>query len=180
MALPKRTKNEIQVIVQEFRARCAEAGFIKDDGGVDLRWVLEHFPILCPGWSFEPVDRDEMRAEYVGLTKPDLRLMQLVNHAYEGVCRGEEEHLFTAAHEIGHVMLHSDLELARSHPVRNTVSISEDIEQEADEFARQLLGFDSPANEHAMREALRLFSRVMSKPIQIRFGAGKKKAHGSP
>lgn len=175
MALPKRTQNEIKQIVQEFCAKCAEAGLVDEDGNVDLKRVFEHLPRLYPGWSFEPVEREDLRADYVALTLADKRIIQMVCHAYEGLCRGEEEHMFTGAHEIAHMLMHSNVELARSEPMWNSVSISEEIENEADEFARLLLGYDSPANEHANCEALRLIAKVMKTSINISWGRKKEK-----
>lgn len=176
MALPKRSPNEIKLIVQEFRAKCEKAGLIDDDGNVDLKRVFEHLHRLYPGWSFEPVEREDLRADYVALTIAGKRIIQMVCHAYDGMCRGEEEHLFTAAHEVGHMVMHSDVELARSEPMRDSVSISEEIENEADEFARLLLGYDSPAHEHAKCEALRFIAKLMKTPIHIPWSRAKEKS----
>lgn len=170
MALPKRSKAEVCEVARNFKRKCAAAGLLNDNGSIDLKRVFEDLSTVAPGWSFEPVERDEMRKGYVGLTQPERKVIQLLNGVYEGLCRDEEEHCFTGAHELGHMLMHDDVELARTEPIADSVSLSAELEEEADEFARQLLGYDSPAQEHACREAWRIISRFMTKPIKL----GKK------
>lgn len=167
MALPKRSKAEICEIAKRFKDSCATAGLLDDDGTVDIKRVLEDLHLVSDGWSFEPVERGELRKGYVGLALPERKVIQLLNNVYEGLCQEEKHHIFTAAHEFGHMLMHHDVELARTEPVFDSVSISEAVEEEADEFARQLLGYDSPAHEHAFQEVVKLINKFVKKPFTL-------------
>lgn len=86
----------------------------------------------------------EAMGPLLGETRPALKTIALRNDVYEGMCVQEREHLFTAAHELGHMVMHSEVAFARREPDNPLMLMS--FEQEADLFAEALLGFDSPAN----------------------------------
>lgn len=152
MSTNPRSKAEICKNVDEFKDRCGRAGLITDKGQVDLKFVLEYLPELFDGWYFVPVATEEMKKGCLGLTLPEFKRIELREDVYEGLCNGEREHYFTGAHELGHMVLHGNLMLARTERQRDSVSLASGYEREADEFAKQLLGYDSKAAYHAAAE----------------------------
>lgn len=150
--MTKKTKAEICEHVRQFRERCAVYGLLDANGVPDLPRVYEYLPYIWSGWSFIPKEHGDM-GNRLGATSPGKKLIALRNDVYEGMCQGEKEHLYTAAHELGHMVMHEELVLARWETCHPNEKIDEEmeVEAEADAFATELLGFQSPANQHALR-----------------------------
>lgn len=148
-----RSKAEICDFAQKFKAIGAAFGFVTEKGALDLKSCYEYLQYLWQDWHFIVLEKEEM-GQLLGETRPASKTIVLRNDVYTGMCRGEPEHCFTAAHELGHMMLHSELAFARRETAHNPLEIIS-IEQEADTFAESLLGFDSPANVR-MREVVKL------------------------
>ena len=138
-----RTKAQICEEARKFKAECAKFGFVTESGSLDLRYVYEYLEHVQPGWDMIPLEKEEMGI-LLGETRPSEKIIALRNDVYEGMCKGEREHQFTAAHELGHMVMHGNLAFARME--RNIPLMLVSYEQEADIFAEALMGFDSPAN----------------------------------
>lgn len=162
--MTKKSKAEICEFVHQFKKACAVHGLIEADGALDLPRIYENLPSLWGGWDFVVKEHDEM-GEYLGTTNPRKKLISLRNDVYEGLCNGDKEHQYTAAHELGHMVLHSEMEFARREGGANR-SMS-DVEDEADDFATVLLGFDSPANESAIAQVIELIERLQGKSSSL-------------
>lgn len=159
-----RTKAQICEEAQKFKAACAKYGFVTESGSLDLKNVYEYLEHVWPDWNMVPLERNDMGI-LLGETRPADKIIALRNDVYEGMCRGEQEHLFTAAHELGHMVMHSNLAFARMEADSQFILVS--YEKEADLFAEALLGFDSPANIK-MRSTLEKLLNTLKFP-------GKKK-----
>ena len=123
MSTHPRNRTEICKKVSDFKDRCASAGLLSDGGQVDLKFVLEYLPELFDGWYFRPVAAEEMQKRCLGLTLPEFKRIELREDVYVGLCKGESEHCFTGAHELGHMILHGNLMLARTERQRDSVSL---------------------------------------------------------
>lgn len=116
-------------------------------------WSIENltfFPIvkiysglemMVDGASFEVFEEEEMGEDH-GLTYPDRKLIQLRNDVYEGACRGLPRDRFTLCHELGHLLMHKNMAMARVDPDQPP-PIYRNSEWQADMFASYLL---MPAN----------------------------------
>lgn len=75
--------------------------------------VIERvLPQLDPEFHFEVWDSDEMGEDH-GLTIPGHRMIVLRSDVYDGACDGKGRDRLTAAHELGHYLLHHDAGLHR-------------------------------------------------------------------
>ncbi|GLQ93478.1 ImmA/IrrE family metallo-endopeptidase [Dyella acidisoli] len=112
-----------------------------------LRWEKPYFPIaqfmelglptLWPDYEFQVVERQMMPSEH-GLTYPDKRLVLIREDVYEGALRGAGRDRFTMAHELGHLLLHTNVGMAR-HVQKGTIPAYRDSEWQANAFAGALL-----------------------------------------
>ena len=107
----------------------------------------EEFPIIEFVESYLPQIFDEfiLHVEEVnvmnnnhGLTDVKSGTIRLREDVYNGACDGKGRDRFTIAHELGHLLLHSqdNLELARSD---NEIKAYENPEWQANRFAAELL-----------------------------------------
>lgn len=158
-----RSKAQICECARIFKAACAQFGFVTESGALDLKNVYEYLEHVWIGWSMVVLEKDEM-GRLLGEARPALKTIALRNDVYEGMCEGEQEHLFTAAHELGHMVMHSDVVFARREPDDPIMLVS--FEQEADIFAEALLGFDSPANVQMKRTVEELLASMKKKPTK--------------
>ncbi|TYK76471.1 hypothetical protein FSY45_07475 [Comamonas sp. Z1] len=88
----------------------------------------------------------------LGFTDPVRKIIALRVDVYDGMCNGEKEHQYTAAHELGHMVMHGEMVFARLEK-NNPMGIV-NVEVEADDFAVELLGFSSPAQEDMLHKLL--------------------------
>src|SRR5690606_39240987 len=114
----------------------------------DLRITSDAFPIahflelgmpqIFKGFSFEPWSMEEMGTNH-GLTIPAENKIVLREDVYEGMCRGVGRDRFTAAHEVGHYLMHRDVPI-RFHRAEGTrLKAFVDSEWQANRFAGALL-----------------------------------------
>lgn len=149
--MPQKTKAQICDFVNNFRERCGNFGFIEGNGEINLALVLEYLEYIWDGWSFNVADHDEMGA-LLGKACPAEKLITLRLDVYEGAVNRHPEHCFTVAHELGHMVMHSDFAFARREGPEPGSPELLNVEQEADFFAETLLGFNSPFIEDAVEQ----------------------------
>lgn len=92
--------------------------------------------------------RDEMR-EAEGFTCPKGEFIQLREDVYDGACNGEGRARFTAAHELGHFVMHTNIPLTRAR-LGDNVQHYRLAEPQANQFAAELLmpdGFIDPFDD---------------------------------
>lgn len=159
--MTRKSKAEICESVQQLKSVCAEWGFMDADGSLVLKLVYEHLQIIWPGWLMLVRERDEMGA-HLGITNPFKKTIALRDDVYRGMCAGDPEHCFTAAHELGHMVMHSEVTFARMEK-RSGIEMVE-FEGEADSFAIELLGFDSPANQNVLQQLKHLLESIKLQP----------------
>lgn len=112
----------------------------------DLKIQSDSFPIVellelimpraFPGFVFEVRDRSEMGNNH-GLTIPKENAIVLRDDVYDGACEGKGRDRFTAAHELGHYLMHRDLPI-QFHRA-GTLAAYKDSEWQANTFAGALL-----------------------------------------
>lgn len=73
-----------------------------------------------------------------GETFPDAGVIRIRDDVYEGAWNNQGRDRFTLAHELGHLVLHSGVALARG-PGSGNHKLYEDSEWQADTFAAELL-----------------------------------------
>lgn|GEM_PF-6694572 len=158
-------KKEAQICnsVKLFRAKCGEFGLIEENGQIDLAGALEYLERIWDEWGF-CVEENEVMGNLLGKACPSNKMITLRRDVYDGLAKRDPEHTFTVAHELGHMVMHSELEFARREgefPPENTLR---DVEEEADLFAQTLLGFNSPLAEQAKQiqeEVLQMFDKIL-------------------
>lgn len=110
---------------------------------VDIIKILEHaLPHVYKNYNYEIVDVDEM-GETLGKYLPDKNLIMIRQDVYEGAIDGDGRHRFTIAHEIGHFMLHNNINSALQRTndsyEKEEIKPYENPEWQADCFAAELL-----------------------------------------
>lgn len=97
-----------------------------------LEFVLPHFE-----YTVEICENASMKESYA-LTLPDEKTLKLREDVYELAVHGFPRHLFTIAHEIGHIIFHDNesISFARTD---EKIKTFEDPEWQANTFAAELL-----------------------------------------
>lgn len=99
--------------------------------------VLEFvMPLAFPGFNLEVADQQQMGPNH-GLTIPAENVIRLREDVYDGLVEGRGRDRFTAAHELGHYLMHRDVPIqfhraGQLKPYR-------DSEWQANSFAGALL-----------------------------------------
>jgi len=150
----RKSKAEICEYVHQFSTACAQFALTEHDGKLDLPKVYEYLSHVWGGWQPIVLEKEEM-GDRLGFTDPVRKIIALREDVYDGMCSGEKEHLYTAAHELGHMVMHGEMVFARLEK-SNPMGIV-NVEVEADDFAVELLGFSSPAQEDMLHK---LFARL--------------------
>ncbi|WP_114192496.1 ImmA/IrrE family metallo-endopeptidase [Edaphovirga cremea] len=94
-------------------------------------------PQLIPGFMFEAGDINDMGGTH-GLTYPQENRLILREDIYEGALNGNGRDRMTAAHELGHLLLHKNIAFARAAPGVN-IRAFESSEWQAKCFSGELL-----------------------------------------
>lgn len=125
-------------VIRNF-AEKIRATFVKDNvNEFPIMDVLEfRLHVLIPDFVLEVMDAEEMDNDE-GRTIHGANKIILRRDVYEGAWSAKGRDRFTASHELGHLLLHSQVTFARmessqSHPIYR------DSEWQADEFASTLL-----------------------------------------
>lgn len=129
-----RSRDSIQTLADHFRLQLR----FHDKPFFDVIKVFElALPVLVDDYNYEILPREEM-GELHGRTYPERHCIQLREDVYNRATDGKGRDRFTVAHEIGHLLLHTDTSFARSNTA-TTWKRYEDSEWQADVFAGQLL-----------------------------------------
>jgi IrrE N-terminal-like domain len=151
--VPPRSKRAIfdlaATVRQAFAPMLGHRGFLPIDR------VYEVMHKMLPRFEFEVCDRSEMGDDH-GQTFPNTRLIKLREDVYTGMCTGVGRDRFTAAHELGHLFMHSGVKFSRADPSAKPYLNSE---WQADNFASALL-----------IDEMRLDECISIEDVQIAFG----------
>lgn len=108
---PPMKRSEIRHIAQQFRNICQ----ISDKPYADVVRLLEADILRLVGFDWEIVGQEELVDEH-GLTLLNEKFVLIREDVYEGAINGSGRDRMTIAHEMGHAILHSDVQLARMSP----------------------------------------------------------------
>ena len=123
---------------------------------VQILHLIENvLPQLDDTFSFEVLDHADMERRYgfaaEGMTVHRDNLIALRTDVYRGALDGNGRHRFTAAHELGHYVMHKDEGLSFPRKTGPDAKVYVDSEWQADCYARELLAdlrfcgrFDAP------------------------------------
>lgn len=101
--------------------------------------VVEYwFPALWEAFSLQVREKSEMGSAH-GLTFPETAEIWLREDVYEGFLADQPRDRFTVAHEVGHLLLHNGVGLARSMRKPSELKAYENSEWQANTFAGALL-----------------------------------------
>lgn len=114
----------------------------------DMRISSDRFPIMeflelampriFPGFALEVGGREEMGQNH-GLTIPSENVIRLREDVYDGACRGVGRDRFTAAHELGHYIMHRDVPIVFHRAEHGRLAPFRDSEWQANSFSGALL-----------------------------------------
>jgi len=103
-----------------------------------LQVVELMLPKVMPECSFEVKEADEMGDNH-GLTHPESNEMWIRSDVYEGALQGNGRDRFTIAHELGHLLLHSQPGMPRKMKPASSMKPYVNSEWQANSFAGALL-----------------------------------------
>lgn len=108
-----------------------------------LRIIETILPMVDEDYSFAIMDTSELRARYgydaEGITDHPEKMIALRADVYDGASNGNGRDRFTAAHELGHYLLHKNEGLAFMRATTPDTPIYRSSEWQADTYARELL-----------------------------------------
>lgn len=120
------------------------AGSIRHDmkihvDGFPLVEFLElAMPRIFQGFALEVGTREEMGLNH-GLTIPSEKVIRLREDVYDGLTRGVGRDRFTAAHELGHYIMHRGVPIVFHRAEHGELKTYKDSEWQANTFAGHLL-----------------------------------------
>ena len=139
-------------------------------GGVDwlpIGRILEVLPIVVPGFHLEVCEYEELGEDH-GQTDPGKKLIRLRVDVYDGMCSGSGRDRFTAAHEIGHLLLHNQVPVFSRADASNTPTYM-NSEWQADAFASALLMDERTLHTCRSLEEVQVRYGVSTAAAQVRF-----------
>lgn len=101
-----------------------------------LRFLEIILPVYCPGFQINVLTKHEMGDKH-GETFPSQKLICIREDIYNRASDGRGRDLFTIGHEIGHLFLHEEKRISKSH--NENLKTYEDPEWQASAFAGELL-----------------------------------------
>ena len=123
-----RTESEIEQLVMEVRN-----GFQIGTKNVRMEFLLEAaLPEALPGYNFFVLPDEEM-PDMAGVTAVGEYTIYLADSAYQALCTGDPYARYVAAHEFGHLLLHSQQKLLLAKRKHDDHKV--DPEWQADRFA---------------------------------------------
>jgi hypothetical protein len=123
---------------------CQIAGSIRRDmqiqtDGFPLIQFLEFaMPRVFPGFALEAGLKEDMGANH-GLTIPSENVIRLREDVYDGLYRDAGRDRFTAAHELGHYIMHRSVPIVFHRTDQGQLKPFMDSEWQANTFAGHLL-----------------------------------------
>lgn len=132
--VPSRSWAEIHQVANWFRSELK----IEQQEKIDIVAVIEK--ILCnliKFTNFEVCDKLEM-GDAEGLTCPQGTFIKIREDVYDKACRGDGRARFTLAHELGHLILHRNVAMARAQK-SDALPVYQLAEPQANQFAACLL-----------------------------------------
>jgi len=148
---------------------------------VPILHIIENvLPQVDETFSFEVLEADEMTKRYGfaadGMTVHRDNLIALRSDVYVGALEGNGRHRFTAAHELGHYLMHKDEGM--SFPRRSGPGAKPyvDSEWQADCFARELLADLRHCGRFDAAYSLATHFQVSHQVAAIQWEAAKKMA----
>jgi len=106
------------------------------EGAVNIVDIFE-FQLAKMGLEYEIMPEQDMQDEH-GLTIPSENVIRLREDVYNGACNDNGRDRFTIGHELGHLVLHSNVSFARAQ-FDYSHKIYEDSEWQANTFAAEFL-----------------------------------------
>jgi len=101
--------------------------------------VLEFvMPQVFPGFNLEVAEHEEMGINH-GLTIPTENVIRLRIDVYEGLVEGRGRDRFTAAHELGHYLMHRNVPIQFHRAENGQLPPFKNSEWQANRFAGALL-----------------------------------------
>ena len=105
---------------------------------IDIIKILELIlPKFIPSFTLEVCEIEAMRGDH-GRTYPGRLLIQIREDIYINACKGNGRDRFTCTHELGHLVLHPNVPLARTSQI-TAHKTYEDSEWQANTFASEFL-----------------------------------------
>lgn len=111
---------------------------IQTDGFPLIQFLEFAMPRFFPGFALEAGLMSDMGANH-GLTIPSENVIRLREDVYDGLYRGVGRDRFTAAHELGHYMMHRAVPIVFHRTEQGTLEPFRDSEWQANAFAGDLL-----------------------------------------
>lgn len=133
-----------QVPPRSKRNIATEAAFVRAAAGAAgpyfplVDFIEKHLPLLWDHFTFVVQEYSEMRGAH-GLTFPEESEIWLREDVYDGVLEGRGRDRFTLAHELGHLLMHGNVGLARVPRPSVELKHYENSEWQANTFAGALL-----------------------------------------
>jgi Zn-dependent peptidase ImmA (M78 family) len=111
---------------------------IQADGFPLVQFLELAMPRIFPGFALEVGTKDEMGLNH-GLTIPIEKVIRLREDVYDGLTRGVGRDRFTAAHELGHYIMHRGVPIVFHRAEHGELKTFKDSEWQANTFAGDLL-----------------------------------------
>ncbi len=143
-ATPK-SRSSIQETALNIRSRC--------NTSLDEPFQITKFIEFCLDffdYTYDICESNEMNGTYAHII-PEKKVLKIDNDVYIAAYNNVPRHLFTLAHELGHIIFHSSIEgnLARSN---GKIAVYEDPEWQANTFAAELLAPSSAVKNLTVEE----------------------------
>jgi len=133
--------------------------------------IVEYWlPRVCEPFVLELLSIEDMAARFGSgthaMTHPDELHMMLREDVYRGAWKDQGRDRFTVAHEMGHLVLHRFVGMARR--LRTEVLTFENSEWQADTFAGELLMPLPDVLEHATAQDIATVFKVSLEAARVR------------
>lgn len=129
--------------------------------------IFEVLPEVWPGFCLEVCELHELGEDH-GQTDPGRQIIRLRVDVYDGMCAGSGRDRFTAAHEIGHLLLHNQVPVFARADAANMPTYM-NSEWQADTFASALLIDERTLGCCQSVEDVQTRYGVSSSAAQVRF-----------
>ena len=134
--MPPASKNAIRQLAYSIRK---QLGLINEAYFPVLEFIEYVLPEIDSRFNYEIVPDTAIGLDAVNYN-PSENTMRIRQSVYEGACEGNGRDRFTIAHEIGHYLMHRDVNLALSRLENHTkVPAYQNSEWQANTFASALL-----------------------------------------